>query len=181
MNQVSAKNAPDTSPAAIAARRRERAYALQDEARKLQSQGVKPAPAAETLGIEKREYQYLANASFRREEIRNVLASGVATPPELTKPETALMSALLDVHLDLVLSASGRGPESKIVSWKARKSSGWATTTARKRLDVADHAMAAKSDEPRLGLTRVAGNGYIGLTDEGWRVCAALWPERMVL
>jgi len=172
---------PDTSPAAIAARRRERAYALQDEARALKAQLVKPMAAAERLGIDKRMYDAHSSASWHRQRIREVLASGTATPPELTKPETALLEALLKVCMRMMQESATRSPESKYVSWEARKSNGWATTTARKRLDVRSHALATESDVPSLGLVKVAGNGYIDLTDEGWRVCAALWPERILL
>jgi hypothetical protein len=173
--------APDTSPAAIAARRRERAYALQDAARALKAEMVKPMEAAERLGIDKRMYEAHANASWRRQRIREVLEAGKAVAPDLTKPETALLEALLKVDMRMMLESATRSPESKYVSWEARKSNGWATTTARKRLDVREHAMATPAEEPSLGLVRVAGNGYISLTDEGWRVCAALWPERIVL
>lgn len=172
---------PDTSPAAIAARRREKTYALQDKARALKVQGVKPKAAAEILDIDKGHYDHLAGAAYHRERIREIIASGRATPPELTKPETLLLECIVKVDMGLLARSEVRSAESKIVSWTARKSSGWAVTTARKRLDVRSHAMATESDVPSLGLVRVAGNGYISLTDEGWRVCAELFPDEIHL
>lgn len=172
---------PDTSPAAIAARRRQRVYDLQDQARTLRAEGVKPMAAAERLGIDKRMYDYHSGASHHRERIRSIIAFGPESVPELTKPETLLLQSLVDAQMDLFLNSEVRSPESKSVSWKARKSNGWAVTTAGRRLDIRQHAKAAESDVPSLGLVRIAGNGYIDLTDEGWRVCAALWPERILL
>ena len=172
---------PDTSPAAIAMRRRRRAYALQDDARKLREEGVKPAAAAERLGIDKGMYDYHSGAAHHRQRIREVIATPAAVVPELTKPEQLLLQCIVDVQMDLFLESAVRSPESKVVSWKARKSNGWAVTTAGKRLDIHRHAKAAETDVPSLGLTDIAGNGYINLTDEGWRVCAALWPDRILL
>ncbi len=172
---------PDTSPAAIAARRRQRAYAIQDRARKLREEGVKPAAAAEILNIGKGMYDYHAGTAHHRQRIREIVATPAASVPELSGPERLLLQCIVDVQMDLFLESAVRSPQSKTVSWKARKSNGWAVATARKRLDIHRHAKAAETDVPSLGLTIVSGNGYIDLTDEGWRVCAALWPERILL
>ncbi|MBO3760395.1 hypothetical protein [Ciceribacter sp. L1K22] len=92
----------------------------------------------------------------------------------LTEPEKLLIRCLAAEHLELLSAGASRSPESKLVSWRARKSEGWAAATANKRLF--DERWDEKSGLYVKGLhfVHVAGNGYIWLLDAGWACADAM-------
>lgn len=92
----------------------------------------------------------------------------------LTAPEMLLLRCLAAEHRALTAAGAVRSPESKNVSWRARKGSGWAASTANKRLFVERYDLKASRSVRGLGFVNFSGNGYLSLTNAGWALVQAI-------
>jgi hypothetical protein len=112
-------------------------------------------------------------------EQAHTLASVGATERErqmarLTVPEQILITCLAQEHAHLLSQGRTSSPKTADVSWRARKSAGWAATTANKRLFDERYDQSERRHIDGLGFVHVAGNGYIWLTPAGWMLAHAL-------
>jgi hypothetical protein len=68
-----------------------------------------------------------------------------------------------------------RSVESKVVSYRARKSKGWCVATARKRLcEFVNNGTANGLSERALNFVWLSHNGYCSLTPAGWALVLAV-------
>ncbi|WP_404711528.1 hypothetical protein [Sphingomonas sp. MMS24-J13] len=140
--------------------------ALADKAHKLALAGKSGPEIAKAIGVRyAAEAHSFANVGRQRAAIYSAV---------LTDPELVLIEALAAEHLDLLRRGEVRSPESKYVSWRAGKSSGWATSTAAKRLGSHRKGEIEGRFGTGLNLVTVSGNGYLWLTDTGWALAHAV-------
>ncbi len=92
----------------------------------------------------------------------------------LTVPEHILITCLAQEHAHLLSHGSTSSPKTADVSWRARKSAGWAASTANKRLFDERYDQSERRHIDGLGFVHVAGNGYIWLTPAGWMLAHAM-------
>jgi len=182
-------NAPDTSPEGIAARRRRRIFERQDRAAELRRSGMTNREVGREMDETTQMAERMASVSWRRASIVEAsLAPCDVDSYELTAPEIMLLEALTIATFSLMMQNEVRMPESRVVGPIARRSQGWVSSTARRRIGVriAGPGPAIKAtgmtgridaDVPGLGLVEIRGNGYLEVTDKGWPVCRALFPE----
>lgn len=168
-------SALDTSKEAIARRKRLREFALQDRALSLSEAGMANRDLGRELDMDTQRAVNLAACARQR---RDRLASAVPHPDpasfELTAPESLLLKSLLEVHFEQWEERQTCSPDTGWVGRRVRKSKQWAVSCARRRICEDVHPR----DETKPNLVRCTGNGYILLTDRGWAVAAALFPEQ---
>lgn len=163
---------------AIARRLLLRKRALQDRALELRRAGGTNREVGIALGVETRQAERLADAASCRHELMKRSEGGCDLEAlSLTKPETLLLEALTKETFSLMDSNERRSCESRNVAWWVRRSQGWVSATARKRIGRRVVDPVTKKEVPGLGLVDVRGNGYLNITDEGLPVCRALFPE----
>lgn len=181
---------PDTSPRAIEARRRRRIFERQDRAAELKAGGMTNRQVGKELDTTTEMAQRMASVSSRRADILKAsLAPCDVEAYALTGPETMLLEALTKATFSLIVRHEIRMPESRDVGHIARRSQGWVSATARRRIGVriagpesrpkTDHRRRpwVDTDVPGLGLVDVRGNGYLDVTEKGWPVCRTLFPD----
>lgn len=172
----------DISREAVGRRSADRRRALQIQALDLKTSGLSNREVGERMGIGTDQARTLAAVGSLRLSFRKRAESPHPDPSSygLKPNELQLLRSLLACQVSNLDGDAVRSPESKNVSWHAGRSSGWAAATARKRMDR--HPPAAgqtgpQPGSPGLGLIDVRGNGYMNLTDAGWALVAALWPD----
>lgn len=183
-------SAPDMTPEAIQARRRRRIHERQDRARDMKAAGMTNRQVGKELDVPTETAQRMASASSRRASILQAsLEPCDVEGYALTEPETMLLEALAIATFSLIDANEASMPESRVVGPIARRSQGWVSATARRRIGVRIAGPEPKpktdarrrpwvdTDVPGLGLVEIRGNGYLHLTEKGWPVCRALFPE----
>lgn len=176
----------DTSPEAIAARRVNAEFARQDEALRMKEEGAKPVEIGRAMGVATHfAHSMIGAAAHRREAMRQAAEPCDLEALALTEPERALIEALTLEHFDLWAETAVRSPTTRSVAWYARRSHGWVSSTARRRIDEQVNPPKGTPKGrygvelvPGLGLVRIAGNGYVNLTAKGWSTARALLPHR---
>ncbi|WP_331373821.1 hypothetical protein [Sinorhizobium chiapasense] len=134
-------------------------FALAQKAASLARKGVTGKDLGVKLGVKTMEANTLA-AIGAKEEARH--------SHRLTVPEIELLNALAAEHAYLLRAGETRGPKSKDVAWRARRSDGWAAATAQKRIFDERPDETQKRTVRGMGFVHVAGNGYMWLTPAGW-------------
>lgn len=171
----------DTSPAALALRIRRRCFLMQDRARRMRSEGMKPAPIANALGIDSRMVDRHASCSYARQEVSALLVEHPDLESmKLTGPELMLLKSVLEVRIIEWEDGNPSDPDTGWVGRRIRRSSGWAVSCARRRLATTFFGSntSTSSYQPNpIGVFRLSGNGYIGLSPLGWSLAATLHPD----
>jgi hypothetical protein len=111
-------------------------------------------------------------------EARTMAAVGrgwaVRDSHRLTEAE-ALLIKTIATEERLILEAGGcRSPKGVTISWRARKSSGWAASTAAKRLGSHRKGEDERHYGTGLRLVEARRNGHIWLTAAGWALAHAM-------
>lgn len=143
--------------------------ALADKAYKLSKAGKSGPEIAKAIGV---RYASEAN-SFAA--VGRARASAEAA--RLTEPELLLLRSLAEEHRYLIANGECRSPKSPDVSWRARKSGGWANATASKRLGSHRKGEDERYHGTGFRMVHASRNGHIWLESAGWALVHALGPS----
>jgi hypothetical protein len=148
-------------------------FDLQDRALTLRESGLSNREVGATIGLPTPVARRLCEVAERR---RASLAGVVPHPDPsslaLTEPETDLMRAVLDLQLARWRERDVAAPATTSIGPRVGRARHWATACAHRRIDC--HLADGKDG---LGLTRCSNNAYLALTQAGWGVALAMWPE----
>lgn len=140
-------------------------------ANKLFSGGIRGKDAAKAMSLTKSAYGTPTQQANQLAVMGHALKQlDTYNKTTFTAPEILLIKTVARLTRELREDGRVGSPESKHVSWAARKSNGWAVRTAMKRIggrvdELREHPMA---------LVAITGNGYISLTELGWMVVNAI-------
>lgn len=168
----------DTSPSAIKSRQMARAFIVQDRASALAVEGKSNKEIGQALDISTVRARHLINVARSRHSTVGLIQIDEAPADlNLTSPETALLIAILEIQISNWAANEVRSVESREVAWKARKSQGWVSSTARKRIATEikgpEHKAGARYVQG-MGLIGIRGNGYLSLTQTGWNAACKI-------
>ena len=139
---------------------------LADKAHRLANAGKTGPEIAKAIGV-----RYASEAHAHAAVGR---ARATAETARLTDPEMLLLRCLAAEHRALIAGGECRSPKSPNVSWRARKSAGWAAATAANRL-----GSHRKGEDDRLAgtgfrMVEASRNGHIWLKPAGWAFIHAI-------
>lgn len=178
--------AVDTSKEAIARRIRLREFALQDKALEMAKEGSSNRELGQTLfpnAFEptKTAIRMIGVAGQRRQLLEHAVPCDIPEELKLTGPEILLLRSVTEVHFEQWHERSASNPDTGWVGRRVRRSKQWAVSCARRRIKAPNDRPRPKTgdaiDPVNPSLVYCSGNGYIGLTPQGWSVAATLFPE----
>lgn len=116
-------------------------------------------------------------------EANNLAATGAAYASidraALTAPELALLRALADLERERLARGEVASVKSWAVSRRCRKSEGWCSSTANRRLFDSRWCEEKKRNICGLGMVHASRNGHIWMPPAGWALILAAEQSQM--
>lgn len=162
----------------VAMRCRSLVFSKQDLARNFSDQGMRMQDIARKLDVRAIMVRSMIAVSGFRADIRRSIERpldfdlSLLSDPDRLLLRAAAMATFLNYERNRVAM-----PESRVISALAKRSASWAAQAARKRIAMPEAVHPGRPGRPGHALLDVRGNGYMQITDKGWRVCYALFPE----